>query len=150
MSRSTRTGLTLIEVLVVFAILAIVVLMFGPALRHVRGPAERASCQNNLHQLMMAMHSDETTGRPAPYRATGHADSSGSRIFPPGCIGPGTRPEERLSWMVTLLPNLEQDSLYRQFDLEKGYAANLPAAQTRIKIFLCPAVKEADTDAVTN
>jgi hypothetical protein len=30
--------------------------------------------------------------------------------------------------MVTLLPNLEQDSLYRQFDLKKGYAGNLPAA----------------------
>ena len=45
--------------------------------------------------------------------------------------------------MVRLLPYLEQDSLYQQFDLEKGYAGNLPAAQTRIKIFLCPASKEA-------
>ena len=45
--------------------------------------------------------------------------------------------------MVTLLPYLEQDSLYRQFDLEKGYEGNLPAAQTRVKTFLCPAAQEA-------
>ncbi len=40
--------------------------------------------------------------------------------------------------MVTLLPYLEQDSLYRQFDLEKGYAENLPATWRPIKTFLCP------------
>jgi prepilin-type processing-associated H-X9-DG protein len=53
--------------------------------------------------------------------------------------------------MVTLLPYLEQDSVYGQFDLQKGYAGNLPSAQTRIKMFLCPASKEAATaDAVTH
>lgn len=55
--------------------------------------------------------------------------------------------------MVTLLPylDLEQHSLYREFDLEKGYAGNLPAVQTTIKTFLCPASKEAATgDAVTH
>ena len=53
--------------------------------------------------------------------------------------------------MVALLPYLEQDALSKQFDVEKGYAGNLPAAQTRIKTFLCPAAKEAATaDAVTH
>ncbi len=37
-----------------------------------------------------------------------------------------------------------------QFDVDKGYAGNLPAAQTRIKMFLCPASKEAAADGVTN
>jgi prepilin-type processing-associated H-X9-DG protein len=50
--------------------------------------------------------------------------------------------------MVAILPYLEQESLYRQMDMEKGYAGNLPAAQTAIKTFLCPAAKEID--AVTN
>ena len=53
--------------------------------------------------------------------------------------------------MVALLPHVEQDPLYRQFDLEKGYAGNLPAVNTPIKMFLCPASKEAATlDAVTH
>ena len=53
--------------------------------------------------------------------------------------------------MAELLPYLEQDPLYRQLDLKKGYAGNLPAVQTRIKTFLCPASKEAATvDVVTH
>jgi prepilin-type processing-associated H-X9-DG protein len=53
--------------------------------------------------------------------------------------------------MVALLPYLELDSLYRQIDLEKGYAGNLPVVQTSIQGFLCPAWTEASTaGAVTN
>jgi prepilin-type processing-associated H-X9-DG protein len=53
--------------------------------------------------------------------------------------------------MVALLPYLEQDSLYERIDLEKGYAGNLPAVQTRLKLYLCPASKDATTaDAVTH
>jgi prepilin-type N-terminal cleavage/methylation domain-containing protein/prepilin-type processing-associated H-X9-DG protein len=151
MSRSTRNGFTLTELLVVLAIIGILIALLLPATRRVREPAERAQCQNNLRQLMLAMHSYESTGRPAPYPATGHPGSPAERLFPPGCFGPGTAPEERLSWVAQLLPYLEHDSLYRQFDLEKGYAGNLPAVQTRIQAFLCPASKEASTpDAVAH
>ena len=151
MSRSTRNGFTRTELLVVIAIVAILIGLMLPAVRRVREPAARAQCQNNLKQLMVAMLNYESTGSPAAYPETGSPDSPAEQLFPPGCFGPGTIPEERLSWMVKLLPYLEQQSLYQQFDLEKGYAGNLPAAQTRIKTFLCPASKEAATkDAVTH
>lgn len=151
MSRSTRNGFTHIELLVVIAIIAILIGLMLPAVRRVREPAERSQCQNNLKQLMLAMQNFESTERPAPYRAAGHPDSPAGQYFPPGCFGPGTMPEERLSWMVKLLPYMEQQSLYMRFDLEKGYAGNLPVGQTRIKTFLCPASKEAATlDAVTS
>jgi prepilin-type N-terminal cleavage/methylation domain-containing protein/prepilin-type processing-associated H-X9-DG protein len=151
MSRPTRDGFTLIELLVVLAILGILIALLLPAVRRVREPAARAQCQNNLKQLMLAMQNFESTGRPAAYPATDHPDSPAEQFFPPGCFGPGTIPEERLSWMVKLLPYMEQQSLYQQFDLEKGYAGNLSAAQTRIKTFLCPDSKEAATqDAMTH
>ena len=51
--------------------------------------------------------------------------------------------------MVALLPYLDQEPLAKQFDVEKGYAGNLPAAQTRVNAFLCPAASEA-ADAVTH
>jgi prepilin-type N-terminal cleavage/methylation domain-containing protein/prepilin-type processing-associated H-X9-DG protein len=151
MSRSIRNGFTRTELLIVLAIIGILIGLFLPAVRRVREPAERAQCQNNLKQLMVGMDNFESTGRPAAYPATDHPNSPAERYFPPGCFGPGAIPEERLSWMAQLLPYLEQGSLYRQFDLEKGYAGNLPAVQTSIKTFLCPALKEAvTTDAVTN
>src|SRR5262245_30497084 len=131
-SRPARDGFTLIELLVVIAIIAVLIGLLLPAVRRVRGPAERIQCQNNLKQLMLALHAFESTGRPAPYPSTGQPDAPAGRSYPAGCFGPGTTPEERLSWMAALLPFLEQDSLSKQFDVEKGYAGNLPAAQTRV------------------
>jgi prepilin-type N-terminal cleavage/methylation domain-containing protein len=151
MSLSRRNGFTRTELLVVIAIIAILIGLILPAVRRVREPAARAQCQNNLRQLMVAMHNFESTGRQAVYPPTGQPDSPTERLFPPGCFGSATTPEERLSWMVELLPYLEQGSLYGQFNPEKGYAGNLPAAQTRINTFLCPAPKEGATmDAVTH
>lgn len=151
MSRKRRDGFTVVELLVVIAIVAVLIALFLPATRRVRVAADRMRCQNNLKQLMLAMHEFEATGRPTVNPSTGYADSPTERVFPPGCSGEGTTPEERLSWMAMLLPYLEQDSLYRQLSLEKGYAANLPAVQTRIMTFLCPSSKESATDgAVTH
>jgi prepilin-type processing-associated H-X9-DG protein len=117
-----------------------------PAVRRVREPAERMRCANNLRQLILALHNYSDS-----HPSTGSSATSDSQGFPPGCMGPGATPEERLSWMVALLPYLEQDSLYRQIDLEKGYAENLPAVQTSIRIFLCAEPKaSARADAVTH
>jgi prepilin-type N-terminal cleavage/methylation domain-containing protein len=148
MSRSARGGFTLTELLVVIAIIAILIGLLLPATRRVREAGARMQCQNNLKQLMLALHNFESTGRPTPESSTIQPDAG--TLFPPGCSGPGTVPEERLSWMVALLPFVEQDSLARQFDVEKGYAGNLSAARTPIKLFLCAAAKEVTTNAVTH
>ena len=111
MSRSARSALTLIELLVIIAIIGVLIALLLPAVRRVREPANRIQCANNLKQLIIAIHS---------YQSTRTSDRYAAQVLPPGCIGPGATPEERLSWMVALLPYLEQDSLYRQIDLEKG------------------------------
>ena len=143
MSRSARPGFTLAELLVAVAIIAILIGLMLPAVRRVREPAARMKCQNNLKQLMLAFHNFESTDRPAEYPSSVAARHQ----FPPGCFGPGTIPEERLSWLVALLPYLEQDTVFKQFNLEKGYTDNLPVAQTTIKTLLCSA---ATVDAVTH
>ena len=53
--------------------------------------------------------------------------------------------------MVALMPHLEQSALYERFDLQKGYAGNLPAARTGVRTFLCSTAREGTTgDAVTH
>lgn len=151
MSRSTRNGLTLIELLVVMAIIAILVALLMPATRRVREASARTQCTNNLKQLSLAMHSyADANNQPLPYRSPGLPESASERLLPRGCNGPGKTPEERLSWMVALLPYVEQDNLYRRFDIEKGYAGNLAAARTRIQPFDCPEAPEAATADVVS
>jgi prepilin-type processing-associated H-X9-DG protein len=141
---------TLVELLVVIAIIAMLVSLLLPATRRVREPAERMRCQNNLKQLMLGLHNFESEDRPSMYSSAG-PDALGGRRLPRGCFGPGTVPEDRLSWMVTLLPYVEQDDIFRQFDFAKAYSGNLPAAKTRVRGYLCSAAKEAGTaEAVTH
>ena len=150
MSRSARPGVTLAEVLICLAILGVLIGLMLPAVRRVREPAARMKCSNNLKYLMLALHNFESTDRPTAYPSTGQPDAPAARGFPPGSFGPGTTPDERLSWMVALLPFLEQDNLASQFDENKGYAGNLSAAQTRVATFLCTAGKEPAPAAATH
>jgi prepilin-type N-terminal cleavage/methylation domain-containing protein/prepilin-type processing-associated H-X9-DG protein len=150
MSRSTRRGVTLAEVLVTLAIIAILVGLLLPATRRIREPANRMKCSNNLKQLMLALHNyEEVAGRPAAYPSTGDPGPAVERRFPPGCIGPGTTPEDRLSWMVAVLPYMEQDAVHKQFDDKKAYADNRTAARIKVGPYLCPEAPQP-ADAVSH
>ncbi|QEG26794.1 hypothetical protein GobsT_15410 [Gemmata obscuriglobus] len=148
MSRSARRGLSLVEVLVAIAIVVILIGLLMPATRRIHEAAGRVKCQNNFKHLILGLHNAHDVSSSVPMLPWVNRRSEPS--FPPGCFGPGAAPEERLSWMVALLPHVEQESqgaLYRRFDREKGYAANLPAGQTSVTAFICPSSQEATTVA---
>ncbi|MCE9534135.1 MAG: DUF1559 domain-containing protein [Planctomycetes bacterium] len=137
MSRSNRDGNALINVLVVIGIIVVLIGLFLPGIRRVREPLARTKCMNNLAQLMKAVHLYADVNGPT-IPLLGSAIPPEQLPFPPGCFGPGATPEERLSWMVAVLPYIEEVNLYSRFDLEKGYAGNVQVSQTIISLFICP------------
>ena len=149
MSRSARSGLSIVEVVIVIAIIVVVIgLMLQRAsramLRRFQGPhVVREQSQVRDHWLWPTFR----------YVWQAACDSCLVRLPEASAtiicsrqvvLGPEQLPrnDSEAGWSL-LLPYLEQDDLYRQFDLEQGYARNLSAAQTRLKTFICPSSPEA-------
>ena len=139
-SRKARfaAAFTLVELLVVIAILGILIALLLPAVQAARESARRGQCSNHLKQIALAL-----------------ANYEGSfKVYPPGRLGcdgsgPCTQDHQRVgtSGLVMLLPYVEQQTLYDQFDFSDGpwaaatttwIAKNAKAIGQTVATFVCP------------
>lgn len=131
-SLSPRRAFTLVELLVVIAVIAILVSLLLPAVQSARSAAHRIACANNLRNIGLALNTYATR----------------NRKFPPGGItrGPCCSTKSYISWTISILPDLEQQPLFEAYDAAQYNEdpVNEFVRQANVAIYNCPSEEGVD------
>ncbi len=138
-----RAGFTLVELLVVISVVGILLGMLIPAVQAAREASRRMQCQANLKQLGLAALNFESARQHLPsggwgYQWQGFADIS-SAAGQPG------------SWTYSLLPYVEQSSLYHLGNYSgPAHERDLALRQrvvSAVPIYNCPSRRGGEVQA---
>jgi prepilin-type N-terminal cleavage/methylation domain-containing protein/prepilin-type processing-associated H-X9-DG protein len=131
-----RVAFTLVELLVVIAIISVLIGLILPAVQSAREAARRTGCTNNLKQIGLAIKNYESVHRTFPLGN----DTKESPVFP--TWGP-----YNFSAFVRLLPQLEEENLYKRFNLGKSVTEppNVDLVGTRLELLHCPSESATTT-----
>lgn len=131
--RRSLQGFTLVELLVVIAIIGILVALLLPAIQAARESARRTHCIDNLKNLTLAMVNHESTSGKLPSSGwVGHWTGDPDR---------GTGAEQPGNWAYSVLPYIEEQSLYDKGQGLKGparFAQLQERDATPLPIMNCP------------
>ncbi len=121
-----RSAFTLVELLVVIAVVGILLALLLPAVQAARGAARRAECSNNLRQIGLAILHYESTYRTLP--ASTIVDFNVSATGDNGCWGVHGR----------ILQFLEQANLYDRVDLSTAWDFQQAIDGLEVPMYTCP------------
>ena len=171
--RRRQRGFTLIELLVVISIIGILVGLLLPAINQAREAGRRTQCMNNMRNVVLAIIGYENQKNVFPPSAEYAEDATTLKNLTPGTsynpdpsqsviatYMPGQTTQRGLpmySWVLPILPNLDNQELYNQWTMVNpnstiptavayfdptnyvtGQASNAKISETALKILQCP------------
>jgi prepilin-type N-terminal cleavage/methylation domain-containing protein len=143
--RRSGAGFTLVELLVVIAIIAVLIGLLLPAVQSAREAARKSSCTNNMKNLALAVLNYTSARNQLPPCSMNKDFVSATGDYHDYTL----RNSHRLSYIVTVLPFMEQQTLYdeclaalRDANLRPWSTATAPAAptafETKLTSLVCP------------
>jgi prepilin-type N-terminal cleavage/methylation domain-containing protein len=140
-NRTRRSpGFSLVELLVVIAIVGVLVSLLLPAVQAAREAARRAQCMSSVRQVTLATLSYEEANGALP-AAGKFGPLETAFVYDPiaAHVRIDLKSGVNTSWIVAILPHLEQQSLYARFDAHTHVAANESRPQvSQPAALLCP------------
>ncbi|MEQ8836375.1 MAG: DUF1559 domain-containing protein, partial [Lacipirellulaceae bacterium] len=151
-SATRSRGFTLVELLVVIAIIGVLVGLLLPAVQAAREAARRSQCINNLHNMALAVQTYESSKGHFPESYGGFGRNTQQGEIP----AEDNNLETGVGWQLMLLPQLEQQSLFDQFDslgalegffnapsssglgLQRQAVLDAGLLQTQLPTYMCP------------
>lgn len=123
-----KRGFTLVELLVVTAIIGLVIALLLPAVQYAREVSRRGSCVNNLKQIGLGQENYHGVHNHFPAGYVSNVDSAGNDT------GPGW------GWAGWILPQMEQTPLADAIQWQQAIEApvNSAARLTVLRTYLCP------------
>lgn len=122
----------IVKVLIILCVVGVVIGLALPAVCKVRESAKRIGCKNNLKQIGLSV--------------SNYADTTGGQL--PQATFPNDRlkPEQRLSWLFTILPFVESDNIYSRTKKELSWDSpeNHEYVLVPYKPFLCPSERNSN------
>lgn len=130
--RSNRNAFTLIELLATIGIIGILVALLLPAVQAARESARRTQCASHLRQIGLGLLQYHNVRRSLPSSV---ADRNGGSPW-------------LHTWLVMILPHVEQASLYEAYDFHAAYnsAANRSVVERRVSLYLCPSAGDEEVE----
>lgn len=123
----SRTAFSMVELVVVVAIISVLLAITIPAITQARQSARKAQCLNNLRNIAFALTQFDHVNHRLPASGSFQHDVS-------------LYPHPHHSWAVSILPFIEQANVYKQWHADKPITdpANRPFTQAHIPVYTCP------------
>jgi prepilin-type processing-associated H-X9-DG protein len=134
-----RSGATLVEILVVVAILGVLVGLLLPAVQSARATTRRTACANNMRQIALALANHESAQGRYPVGSESRAFPAYPRVTAQHCrwsalahLSPYYESQELLTGLDRSVP------LYIDLRADAIAPQNKPIVKIVVPLFLCP------------